>query len=113
MKLPKQFGGAGNFAQTLQQAQEAMARAQNIEAELEKETFEISKNGVAATFNGTGALLKMSLDKDLVDPDDVETLEDLIVSTIRDGFAKATEIREARVKEIMPNVPGLGGLLGG
>jgi DNA-binding YbaB/EbfC family protein len=112
MKLPKQFGGGG-FAAALQQAQEAMSKAQDLEQELEKERIEIAKNGVKATFTGTGSLLSLKLDKDIVDPDDIETLEDLIVSTVRDGFTKATEIREKKVQEIMPNVPGLGGILPG
>jgi DNA-binding protein YbaB len=37
--------------------------------------------------------------------------EDLIVAAARDGFEKATEMRQQRVGEIMPDVPGLGNLL--
>lgn len=113
MRLPKQFGGGGDFAQALSQARDAMSRANNLEQELEQERLEVSKNGVKAVFAGTGALVSIKLDKDIVDPEDVETLEDLIVSTVRDGFAKATELRDAKVKEIMPSVPGLDGLLPG
>ena len=109
MKLPKNFGGKG-FQGMLAEAQGAMARAQNLEAELAQEIIEIEKSGVKATFNGTGELLKMNIDKEMVDPDDVEMLEDMVVAVVRDGFAKATELREARVKEIMPNVPGMDGL---
>lgn len=106
MKLPKNFGGKG-FQGMLAEAQGAMARAQNLEAELAKEVIEIEKSGVKAVFNGTGELMKLNIDKELVDPDDVEMLEDMVVAAVRDGFAKATELREARVQEIMPNVPGM------
>lgn len=112
MKLPKQFGGNNAFAKTLADAQQAMSRAKDLDAELEAERIEISKNGVKATLTGTGTLLTLKISPELVDPEDVETLEDLVVSAVRDGFAKATEMREKKVREIMPNVPGMDQLLG-
>lgn len=106
MKLPKNFGGR-NVADMMAEAQSAMARAQNLEEELANETIEIDKAGVKAEFSGTGEIRSIKIDAGLVDPDDIEMLEDTIVAAVRDGFMKATEIREAKVKEIMPNVPGL------
>lgn len=91
----------------LKQAQDAMARAQALEAELANERIEIDKGPVKATFSGTAELIKLSIDKSVVDPEDVEALEDLIVSAVRDGFTQATEMRNARVQSIMPNIPGL------
>jgi DNA-binding YbaB/EbfC family protein len=98
MKLPKGFGGQG--MNVMAKAQEAMARAQNLESELANERIEIDKGPVKAIVSGTGQLVKISIDKSVVDPDDIEALEDLIVSAIRDGFDKATEIRAKRVDEI-------------
>jgi DNA-binding YbaB/EbfC family protein len=112
MKLPKNFGGKG-FQGALRDAQSAMARAQNLENELAAERIEIDKGPVKALFTGTGEMLAIKISPDVIDPDDIETLEDLVVSAVRDGFSKATEIREARVKEIMPSIPGMDGLLGG
>ena len=106
MKLPKNFGGR-NMADIMADAQNAMARAQNLEEDLAKETIEIEKNGITALFTGTGEMKSLKIKPELVDPDDLEMLEDMIVAVVRDGFTKATEIREARVQEIMPNVPGL------
>lgn len=91
----------------LQQAQQAMARAKDLEEELAAERFEVDKGVVKCLFNGTGELMALRIDKSIVDPEDVEALEDLIVSAIRDGFSTATEIRNAKVQEIMPNIPGL------
>jgi len=99
MKLPKSFGGQG-FGGALAKAQQAMARAQNLETELANERIQIDKGPVKAIVSGTGQLVKISLDKSVVDPEDVEALEDLIVSAVRDGFDKATEIRALRVEEI-------------
>lgn len=109
MKLPKNFGGQG-FAGLLKQAQESMARAQALEAELANERIDVDKGPIKAVFNGVGEIVKITIDPSVVDPEDVETLEDLIVSAVRDGFARATELRNEKVKEIMPNVPGMSGL---
>ncbi len=107
MKLPKGFGGQG-FGGMLQQAQQAMARAQQLEEELANERIGVDKGPVKALFDGTGQLIQIKIDKSVVDPEDVEALEDLIVSAVRDGFTTATEARNAKVQSIMPNVPGLG-----
>jgi nucleoid-associated protein EbfC len=107
MKLPKNFGPQG-FGGMMSQMQSAMARARDLETELENERIPVDKGPVKALFDGTGRLLKISIDPAIVDPDDVESLEDLLVSTVRDGFEIATNIRNARVQGLMPNLPDLG-----
>jgi DNA-binding YbaB/EbfC family protein len=109
MKLPKNFGGQG-FGGMMQQMKGAMARAQSLEEELAAERIPIDKGPVKALFNGTGELLRIKIDKEVVDPDDVEALEDLIVSVVKDGFHIATELRNQRVQSIMPNLPDIPGL---
>jgi DNA-binding YbaB/EbfC family protein len=106
MKLPKNFGGQG-YGGMMKQAQQAMARAQTLEQELEAERITIDKGPVKVIVAGTGMLQKITIDKSVVDPEDVEALEDLILSAVRDGFEKATNMRNAKVQEIMPNIPGL------
>lgn len=106
MKLPKNFGGQG-FGSMMKQAQQAMARAQTLEQELALEQIPIDKGPVKAIFDGTGKILKLSIDKSVVDPEDLEALEDLIVSAVREGFEKATDMRNEKVQAIMPNIPGL------
>ena len=105
MKLPKNFGGQG-FGAVMQQAKQAMARAQTLNEELEAERVEIDKGPIKMTFNGLGELQSMTIDKSVVDPEDIESLEDLIVSAVRDGFQQSTKMRDDRMKDIMPNVPG-------
>jgi nucleoid-associated protein EbfC len=106
MKLPKGFGGQG-FSGMMAQAQQAMARAQQLEEELARERIPIDKGPVKALFDGTGQLLQIKIDKSVLDPEDVEALEDLIVSAVRDGFTTATEARATKVQAIMPNIPGM------
>lgn len=110
MKLPKNFGGSG-FGGMMQQMQQAMAQAQDLEAELKRTAIPIQNGPIQALFDGTGEIQQFKItDHSIVDPDDVEGLEDLIVATIRAGFSAATELRENRVKGILPNVPDIPGL---
>ncbi len=111
MKLPKNFGPQG-FGGMMQQMQTAMAKAKSLEDELANERITVDKGPVKALFNGTGEIMKIAIDRSVVDPDDIEALEDLIVSAVRDGFNHATELRNARVQGIMPNIPDIPGLTG-
>ena len=107
MKLPKNFGPQG-FGGMMKQMQDAMAKAQSLEEELANERIGIDKGPVKALFDGTGNILSIKIDPSIVDPDDVEALEDIIVGAVRSGFEAATNLRESRVKGILPNVPDLG-----
>jgi hypothetical protein len=99
MKLPKGFGGQG-FQGMMQQAQAAMARAQTLEAELATERIDIDKGPVKAIMNGVGELVAIKIDPAAIDPEEIDMLEDLIVSAVRDGFAQATQMRAERVEQI-------------
>jgi DNA-binding YbaB/EbfC family protein len=109
MKLPKNFGGQG-FGGMMDQMKSAMARANTLEEELAAERITIEKEFVKAVFNGRGELQTLTIAKELVDPDDVDGLETALVAALREGFEKATELRDERVKEILPNVPNIPGL---
>lgn len=109
MKLPKHFGGQG-FSGMLGQMQSAMARAQNIEQELALDKFEVEKGPVKAIFNGVGEIQTLKIDPSAVDPEDVEMLEDLLISVVRDGLSRATEMRNKKVAEITANMPDIPGL---
>ena len=110
MKLPKNFG-PGGFGGMMQQMQQAMAQAQDLEVELKSTAIPIQNGPIRAVFDGTGEIQALKItDAAIVDPDDVEGLEDLIVATIRAGFAAATDLRESRVKGILPNVPEIPGV---
>ncbi|HWP30359.1 MAG TPA: YbaB/EbfC family nucleoid-associated protein [Fimbriimonadales bacterium] len=97
MKLPK---GLGNLGSLMQQAKETMARAQRIEEELKLEEIEVEKANIKAKFNGAGELLSIKIPPEMVNPNDVETLEDAITLVLREGQAKVNELREKRMKEL-------------
>lgn len=106
MKLPKGFGGQG-FQGMLAQAQSAMARAKTLNDELEAERLVIDKGQIQMVFNGLGEIQGLRIDPVVVDPNDVEALEDLIVGAVRSAFQEVVARRDAKTQEIMPNIPGL------
>jgi len=97
----------------MQKMQDDMAAAQQA---LEEEVVEGSAGGgvVTATVTGGGQLQKVGIDAGVVDPDDVEMLEDLVVAAVSDGLRKAQELQAERMGPIAGGVDlgGLGGLLG-
>jgi len=98
-----------NMQQLMKQAQQMQQQLMAAQAELADATVEGSAGGglVKATMTGSGELLSLSIDPSAVDPDDVETLQDLVVAAIRDGSRAASELAEQKMG---PLTGGLGGL---
>lgn len=97
------FGGAnlGNLMRQAQKMQEEMAKAKQ---ELEGSEFTSSVGGgmVEVKMKGDRTLSAINIKREVVDPDDVEMLEDLITSAINDVLGQIAR----KEKENMPNVPG-------
>ena len=76
-KMP---GGMGDLGKLMQQAQKAMADAQKADEELGQARIETQSGGglVKVSVTGKAELLEIKIAKEVVDPDDVETLEDLV-----------------------------------
>ena len=102
--------GMGNI---LKQAQKMQEQVQQVQEELAKVTVEGSAGGgmVKAIVNGKQELLEISLDPEVVSPDDVEMLEDLIVAAVNQAMQKAQD----KASEEMNKVTGgfLPGILPG
>jgi len=102
-----------NLMRQMQRMQQNMADAQ---AELATETVEGSAGGgvVKATVTGTGELQKVSIDPDVVDPDDVEMLEDLVVAAVTEALRAAQELQARSMGSMTGGIDlgSLGGLLG-
>ena len=98
-------GGPGN-ANALAQAQEMLAKAQE---ELANTSVEGSAGGVAVrvTMNGDLQVVGVTIEQEVVDPDDVEMLQDLIMAAVRDASERAREIQQRSLGSL--NIPGLGG----
>lgn len=87
---------ASAMQQQLQSAQDKLA-----ETEL---TGTAGGGLVTATIKGTGELVKLVIKPEVCDPEDTETLADLVIAAVRDANAKAAEIQQA----FMPQMPDLG-----
>ena len=98
------FGG-GNMQQLMRQAQKLQQQMQEARAVLDAEEFVGSSGGgmVEVKMLGNKTMKAVSIKKEVVDPDDVEMLEDLIVSAFNDAMTKI-EIAE---KERIPQIPGM------
>ena len=105
------------------QLNQMMAQVQKMQADmvaaqeaLAEETVEASVGGgmVTAFVSGTGDLRKVSISPDVVDPDEVEMLEDLVVAAVVEATRLAQELAQERMGGLTGglDIGGLGGLLG-
>lgn len=112
----KGFAGAGmnqkqNMNSVLKQAQKMQEEMERIQQETEEENIEATSGGgaVKVVVNGKKELVEIKLDPDAVDPDDVETLEDLIMAAVNEAVKKAEDMMEERMGAITGgmSIPGL------
>ena len=105
--MAKYGGGYGNMNmnQLMKQAQRMQRKMEEQQAEMEKKEFTgtAGGNAVSIVMNGKKELLSVKISKEVVDPDDVEMLEDLITAAFNDVNAKVDEA----------NAAGMQGLAGG
>lgn len=94
----------------MQQAQKMQAGLAMAQEELTKATVEGSAGGgeVKATVNGQGDLVAISISKNVVDPEDVEMLEDLVLSAVKDGIKKSKELAANKMSSLTGGLGGLG-----
>ena len=92
-------GGMGNMSQMIKQAQAMQAKMMQAQEELKQARVEGSAGGgmVSATVNGQGELVSLKLTPEVVNPDDIEMLEDLILAAVSDAANKAREMMESRM----------------
>jgi DNA-binding YbaB/EbfC family protein len=106
------MGGQPNMQQLMKQAQKMQAQMLEAQQKLAETQLTGTAGGglVTATVSGAGEVLGVTIDPKAVDPDDVETLEDLLLAAIRDGQTQAAELGESAMG---PVAGGAQGLLGG
>ena len=105
-------GGAPNMQQLMKQAQKMQAQMLEAQQKLAETELTGTAGGglVTATVTGAGEVTRITIDPKAVDPDDVETLEDLVLAAVRDGQTQASELGESAMG---PVAGGAQGLLGG
>jgi DNA-binding YbaB/EbfC family protein len=101
-------GGIGNIMKQAQQMQRRMAELQE---ELEKKHVEASAGGgmVTAVVTGKQELVELKIDPTVVDPDDVEMLQDLVTAAVNEAIKKSQQMAQEEMGQITGgmNIPGL------
>lgn len=95
----------------MKQAQKMQAQMEQIQASLADERVEGNAGGgmVKAIANGQGELISVRISPEVVDPKDVEMLEDLVLAAVGDAIRKGQELAQSKMGQV---TGGLGGALG-
>ena len=100
-----------NFGNIIKQAQQMQAKMARLQEDLAQRTVEASAGGgmVTAVVNGRNELVSIKLEKDVVNPEDVEMLQDLVVAAVSEALKESQKIAEEEMGKITGglNIPGL------
>ena len=100
--------GLGNI---MKQAQQMQAKIARVQQELETQEVEATAGGgmVTARANGKQQLLDLKIEKDVVDPEDVEMLQDLVLAAVNEAIKKSQEMIQEEMSKVTGgmNIPGM------
>jgi DNA-binding YbaB/EbfC family protein len=104
-------GIPGNMGNLMKQAQRMQKQMEDKTKELEEKEYEASAGGGAVTVKVSGKkeITSVKLSKEVVDPDDIEMLEDLIVAATNEALRKMEEESSAVMGQVTNGLSGLGG----
>lgn len=113
-RIPNQGQGV-NQAGMMKQIQKMQEDMEKKQQEIQETDFAASAGGgaVEVTVNGAHEVTGIKLKEEVVDPEDVEMLEDLLMAALNEAHRKATEAMEKSMNSVTNgmSIPGLGGLL--
>jgi DNA-binding YbaB/EbfC family protein len=103
-------GGAPNMQQLMQQAQKMQRQMAEAQQQLANTELTGTAGGglVSAVVSGTGEVIGLKIDPKAIDPDDAESLEDLVVAAVRDAQRQASELGESTMAPVTGGLGGLG-----
>ena len=106
--------GMPNMGQIMKQAQKFQTKMAKLQEELSERTVEASAGGgmVTVVANGGQDVLSVRIDPEVVDPNDVEMLQDLIMAAVNDALNKAKTMMNEEMGQLTKgmNIPGMPGL---
>ena len=114
-RLPKGMGGGPtNMQGMLKQAQKMQEDMAALQEDLDAREYDIKAGGgvVSVKINGKLEVKNIELDADIVDPDDVETLQDILVAAVNEAIKTVTTTNNEEMGKVtgslnMPGIPGL------
>ena len=112
VRLPQGVGGGpSNMQSMIKQAQKMQEDMAAMQAELESREYEVAAGGgvINVKINGKKEILSVKIDPVVVDPDDIETLEDLITAAVNEAVKKVDADSAGEMQKITGgmNIPGL------
>ena len=104
--------GGMNQMQMMKQAQKMQQDLLKMQQEMEEKQYEATAGGgvITAVVSGKRELVRVTIDPEAVDPDDVEMLQDMVVAAVNEALKAATEKSQSQMSAL---TGGLGGGLGG
>ena len=109
--IPRGMGGGGNMQSMLRQAQKMQEDMARTQQELEERTYTATAGGgaVSATVDGKHILTDLTIQPDVVDPDDAEMLADLVMAAVNEAIRSAEKDSDAKMGAVTGgmNIPGL------
>lgn len=114
-RLPKGVGGGPqNMNSMIKQAQKMQEDIAALQEELDAREYEISAGGgvVKVKINGKHEILNINIEPEIVDPDDIETLSDILVAAVNEAIKKVDDTNSTEMEKVtgnisMPGIPGL------
>jgi nucleoid-associated protein EbfC len=101
-----------NLGNIMKQAKKMQERIGRLQQELETKTIEAQAGGgmVKVAVNGKFEIISLKIEKDAVNPEDIEMLQDLIIAAVNEGIRKAQEMASEEMAKITGglNIPGMG-----
>jgi len=102
---------AQNMGKIMKQAQKMQERMLRMQEELAAKTVEATAGGgmITAVVNGKYELVSLKIEREVVDPEDIEMLQDLIVAAVNEGVRKSQEMAQEEMAKVTGglNIPGL------
>ncbi len=106
--------GMPNMGNLMKQAQQFQAKMAKLQEELGEKTVEASAGGgmVSVVANGRQEIISISIETEVIDPEDAEMLQDLILAAVNDALTRAKNMMNEEMGKLtqglnLPNVPGL------
>ena len=101
-----------NFNTIMKQAKKMQERMGQLQKELETKTVEAQAGGgmVSVVVNGKFEIVSLKIEKEVVNPEDIEMLQDLIAAAVNEGIRKSQEMASSEMAKITGglNIPGMG-----